>query len=87
MTKENKGLFSQQVVRDLGLYKDNFYTSVNLAKELLKYKTHLVGTLRNKRKHNSKPATTAKLQKGNFKMLQRDSKIIVDKWKDKREVL
>lgn len=28
------------------LYIDNFYTSVSLAKSLLKRKTHLVGTLR-----------------------------------------
>lgn len=69
------------------LYTDNYYTSVDLAKDLLAKKTHLIGTLRKKRKYNPKPVVTAKLKKGEMTKLQSESKIIVGKWKDKRDVL
>lgn len=93
---ENVGLISKQVVLEMvhpllergrTLYNDNYYRSVDLAKDLLDKKTHLVGTLRQKRKHNPKPVVTAKLKRGQMTMLQSESKIIVGKWKDKRDVL
>lgn len=48
----------------LALYTDNFYTSVSLAKSLLKRKTHLVGTLRRNRRNNPEDVIKEKLKKG-----------------------
>lgn len=69
------------------LYTDNFYTSVPLAHELNMNKTHLVGTLRSNRKHNPKAVVDTKLKRGEMKILQSNTKVIVGKWKDKRDVL
>lgn len=69
------------------LYTDNFYTSVSLAHELNNKRTHLVGTLRQNRKLNPKGVTSAKLKKGEMKMQKSYTKVIVGKWKDKRDVL
>ncbi|XP_022907013.1 piggyBac transposable element-derived protein 4-like [Onthophagus taurus] len=69
------------------LYTDNFYTSVGLAHELNDNQTHLVGTLRQNRKLNPKAVTSAKLKKGEIKMQQSNTKVVVAKWKDKRDVL
>ncbi|CAH2003354.1 unnamed protein product [Acanthoscelides obtectus] len=70
------------------LFTDSFYTSVELAEELLKRKTHLLGTLRVNRKHNPHGVTKAKLRRGDMKYLQHsEKKIIIGKWKDKRDVL
>lgn len=72
-SKENVGLISKQVVLEMvhplieegrTLYTDNYSTSVDLEKDLLDKKTHLVGTLRQKRKHNPKPVVTSKLKRG-----------------------
>lgn len=68
------------------LFTDNFYTSVELAHELNRNNTHLVGTLRAKRKHNPKAVIDAKLKRGEIKSLQSNTKVIVGKWKDKRDV-
>lgn len=68
------------------LYTDNFYTSINLARELLKQKTHLVGTLRKNRKLNPIEVSTKKLKKG--EIIARESNgVVVLKWQDKRDVL
>lgn len=48
------------------LYTDNFYSSVDLAEELNRKKTHLVGTLRSNRKNNPKEVVNKKLKKGEF---------------------
>jgi len=69
------------------VYTDNWYTSVNLAHQLLDRNTHLVGTLRNNRKQNPKDVTSKKLKKGDFIAQQSDRGIVVLKWKDKRDVL
>lgn len=69
------------------LFTDNFYTSVDLAHQLLKNKTHLVGTLRANRKLNPTPVTTAKLKPGEMILRQSNSNVIVGKWKDRRDVL
>lgn len=71
----NAGLLSQNIVCEMAqplfgagreCYTDNFYTSVVLAKKLLENKTHLIRTLRIRRKHNPKPVTDAKLKKGDL---------------------
>ncbi|KAJ8953498.1 hypothetical protein NQ318_023619 [Aromia moschata] len=69
------------------LCTDNFYTSVSLAHDLLNYNTHLVGTLRKNRKYNPRPVIAAKLEKGSMIAKQSNTKVIVGKWKDKRDVL
>lgn len=90
------GTVTENVVLDLTkdlvnegreLYTDNFYTSVNLARILLQKKTHLVGTLRKTRRNNPTAVTKAKLKKGEIKMQQSNSNVIVSKWKDKRDIL
>nr|CAH7740619.1 unnamed protein product [Callosobruchus chinensis] len=61
--------------------------SVSLAHDLLDRKTHLIGTLRKNRKHNPKPVTDAKLEKGAMIARESNTHVVVGKWKDKREVL
>jgi len=61
------------------VYTDNWYTSVNLAHQLLDRNTHLVGILRNNRKQNPKDVTSKKLKKGDFIAQQSDRVIVVMK--------
>ena len=68
------------------LYVDNFYTGVPLARELLKRKTHVCGTLRRNRKHLPPAVLSAKLQKGSC-VSRRNRQIVVVKWRDNREVM
>ena len=68
------------------LFVDNFYTSVPLAKALLKRKTLLCGTLRRSRKHIPDSVVSAKLKKGEV-IRRRNGQIVVLKWYDKRDVL
>lgn len=46
------------------MYTDNWYTSTDLARDLLKNETHLVGTLRKNRKNLPKELVNAKLKQG-----------------------
>ncbi|XP_039299897.1 piggyBac transposable element-derived protein 4-like [Nilaparvata lugens] len=69
------------------LFTGNFYTSVDLAHELIDRKTYLTGTLRKNRKHVPKAVVNRKLKKGELVSLQSNSDVIVAKWKDKRDVL
>lgn len=69
------------------LFTDNFYTSVDLAEKLNAKKTHLTGTLNRKRRRLPKTLLGQKLNKGELVSLQNDNKVIIGKWKDKREVL
>lgn len=69
------------------LVTDNFYTSVSLAHELNTASTHLIGTLRSKRKFNPTPVVSAKLKRGEMTALQSNTNVIVGKWRDKRDVL
>lgn len=69
------------------IYTDNFYTSVTLAHSLLKKRTHLVGTLRQNRRHNPTEVTKAKLKKGEIIGRESNTGVVVSKWKDKRDVL
>lgn len=71
----------------LTLVTDNFYTSVTLAHKLNAANTHLIGTLRRNRKFNATAVTSSKLRRGEMKVLQSNTKVIVGKWRDKREVL
>lgn len=64
---------------------DNFYTSLPLAYELLKNKTHLTGTLRSNRV-KIPGVTDAKLKRGEIVGKENAEGIVIGKWKDKREV-
>lgn len=66
---------------------DNFYTSLELATDLLKKKTHLVGTIRKNRKGLPKNVVTARLKKGEIIGKENNTGIVVMKWKDQRDVL
>ncbi|KAJ8931752.1 hypothetical protein NQ314_015284 [Rhamnusium bicolor] len=68
------------------LYMDNFYTSVPLAYDLLKQKTHLVGTLRFNRKYIPQEVKDAKLVKGAITAKESPEGVTVLKWRDKRDV-
>lgn len=68
------------------IYMDNFYNSVHLARSLYSRKTHVVGTLRKNRKDNPKVVIGTKLRKGES-VFRRSGNVLVQKWKDKREVL
>ncbi|CAG4939170.1 unnamed protein product [Colias eurytheme] len=70
------------------LYTDNWYTSVSLARELMKNETHLIGTLRKNRKHFPKVIVSTKLKKAS--LLPKKAMtlyITVLRWNDKRDVL
>lgn len=64
---------------------DNFYTSMPLARELLKNNTHLVGTLRTNRVKLPEVLKT-KLKKGQIIGKESTDGIVVAKWHDKRDV-
>ena len=69
---------------------DNFYTSVPLAETLLGRKTHLVSTLR-KNRFNRKglppKVISSVLKVGETVAQQNHSGVVVQKWRDTREVL
>ena len=67
------------------VYLDNFYNSVPLAEKLLRRKTYIVGTLREQRIGNPKNLLKTKLKKGEA-VWRRKGKVVVTKWKDKRDV-
>ncbi|XP_052745804.1 piggyBac transposable element-derived protein 4-like [Bicyclus anynana] len=69
------------------LYTDNWYTSIALARALLKNETHLVGTIRKNRRHLPKKVVSAKLKKGEYIARESRDGITVMKWRDKRDVL
>lgn len=68
------------------IYMDNYYSSVKLAEDMLRNRTHIVGTLRSNRKGNPAEVTGKKLKKGECIWKRRDN-IVVGKWKDKRDIL
>lgn len=74
---------------DIGrtMYTDNWYSSYDLATELLKRSTHLVGTLRSNRKNNPTEVIKKKLKRGEVIAKQCNQGITILKWKDKRDVL
>lgn len=54
---------------------------------LLKWKIHLVGTLRANKKINPKDVVTKKLQKNEVVAAESDTGVVILKWRDKRDVL
>lgn len=86
-TKVVMSLMSSLLDKGRTLCTDNWYTSVALAHELLKRKTHLLGTLKSNRKNNPTDVTKAKLEKGETIARESDTGIVVQKWRDKRDVL
>lgn len=66
---------------------DNWYTSLDLANQLIAKNTHLVGTLRANRKGNPKEVLEKKLKRGEFIGKENKSGITILKWKDKRDIL
>ena len=69
------------------LCTDNWYTSVNLAKQLIQKNTHLIGTLRSNRKDNPKEVVFKKLKRGECVAQESKEGITVLKWREKRDVL
>jgi hypothetical protein len=64
---------------------DNFYNSYNLAKQLLDRNTYCTGTLRVNRKNTPRQVTTAKLKTGET-VANYANRVLLAKWKDKRDV-
>lgn len=69
------------------LCTDNYYTSVSLAVSLLRRNTHLIGTLRSNRKFNPRSVIEKKLKVGEAIAEECSQGVIVQKWRDKRDVL
>lgn len=69
------------------LATDNWYTSLDLAYELLNNGTHLIGTVRKNRRGLPEKVVTKNLKRGEFVAQQNINGITVLKWKDKRDVL
>lgn len=69
------------------LFVDNFYSSVQLCKDLLSLETYLCGTLRSNRRGNPVGVSSKKLKKGDVYGEQNSDGIRVMKWVDKRPVL
>lgn len=68
------------------LTTDNYFTSVTLARDLLKRRTHLLGTLRKNRKHLPPTVSSKRLSRGQIVGKISGEGIVVAKWKDKRDV-
>ena len=69
------------------LCTDNWYTSVDLANNLIDKNTHLIGTLRTNRKGNPSKVIKTNLKRGKIIARENNQGITVLKWKDKRDVL
>ncbi|WKY06417.1 hypothetical protein Q1695_006534 [Nippostrongylus brasiliensis] len=69
------------------LCTDNWYTSMPLAHNLLKNKTDMIGTLRRNRKGVPQIIRDIKLQKGEVVNKQNLKRVLVLKWKDKKDIL
>lgn len=69
------------------LFIDNYYTSVQLCRDLLDSQTYVCGTLRSNRKENPKDVVNKKLKRGQIYGQQNRDGIRVIKWVDKRPVV
>jgi hypothetical protein len=71
----------------LGCYRtvvaDNFFTTITLAKRLLRNDTYLVGTVRSNRAESRHEVITKKLKRGEVYGVQSKDGIKLIKWKDK----
>lgn len=68
------------------LYADNFYTSIELATDLLSRQTFLVGTIRSNSKGLPDEVMKKKLKKGEVMAQENEKGIKIVKWLDKRQV-
>ncbi|KOB70685.1 putative piggybac transposable element-derived [Operophtera brumata] len=66
---------------------DNFYSSIELAEELLSLKTRYCGTLRSNRRGLPEEIVSLKLKKGEIKGAMNKNGVKVIKWVDKRQLL
>lgn len=78
-------LCSQILNKGHTLATDNWYTSLELAYNLLEHQTHLIGTIKKNRTGLPKSVVEAKLQKGDLMVMENEDGITILKWKDKRE--
>ena len=69
------------------LCTDNWYTSVPLARNLIKRKTHLFGTIRKNRRGLPWKVISQKLKRGMVYLQQSKEGITVLKWRDKHDIL
>jgi hypothetical protein len=80
----------QNVTHEKGyhLYTDKFYTNLDLARELLKRKVHLTGTIQQNREGVPKQMKkkTSKLRKHKVVAYRKEDKYLALAWKDKRVV-
>lgn len=80
--------FCQYILgKDHTFCTDNWYISVDLAEKLLDTRTHLLGTLRKNRRGNLKEALDQKLKGGEVIARENKYRVIILKWKDKRDEL
>lgn len=68
------------------LITDNWYSSLPLAEKMLNADTHLVGTIRKKRKGLPKEVINAKLKRGEIVSMENENGITITNWKDKRNI-
>lgn len=68
------------------LFVDNFYTSYELAVKFLKFKTHVVGTLRYNKKYIPRFVMSYPLKRGEMIAREDDNGIVVLKWRDVRDI-
>ena len=69
------------------LFTDNFYTSIPLAENLIKRRTHMIGTIRKNRKGLPKEVREKKLKRESIVAQQNGDGITIIKWKDKRDIM
>lgn len=79
-------LMKNKLNKGYSLYMDNFYNSFSLATQLLEAQTFCSGTLRSNRKNNPVEVTGKKLKKGET-ISRYSNGVVIEKWRDKREVL
>lgn len=87
-TKLVVGLMSELQLLDQGyhLYTDNYYTSVELAEELLSRDTYLCGTIRSNRKRLALSVTKPKKMTSGDCVYRRNDNMLLLRWYDKRPV-
>ena len=69
------------------IYTDNWYTSINLAEQLIDANTPLVGTIRKNRRGIFGEIKSKKLKTGKLIAKQNQKRISILEWKDKRDIL
>ena len=79
-------LMSAYLNQQRHVYADNYFTTVTLAKELLRCGTYLCGTTRSRRREFPKSLASATLQPGESLKWTNDEGVMLLKWRDKRDV-